>query len=72
MRKRGWLTNWTWTQPGSLFHEAVKIRHLLVQRTEGRIFTLQSFSSESPVIFRVLAEPMDTELRNLGQSFSLE
>ena len=72
MWKSGLLTNRTRTQPGSLFYEAIKIRHLLVQRAKGHIFTLPSFSSEFFMIFRVLAKAIDTELRNLGWSFSLD
>lgn len=72
MWKSGWLTNRTRTQTGGLFHEAVEIRHLLIQGTERRVFALHSFSSKSLVIFRVLAEAIDTELRNLGWSVSLE
>lgn len=72
MWKSGLLTNRTRTQPGSLFHKAIKIRHLLVQRAEGHIFTLPGFSSEFFVIFRVLAKAIDTELRNLGWTLSLE
>lgn len=68
------LTNWARTQAGSLFHEAVEIRHLLVQHTEGRgrILTLSSFSSECLVIFWVFAEVIDTELCNLSRSVSFE
>ena len=72
MLKSSWLTNWTRTQAGSLFYEAVEIRHLLIQRTEGGVFALLSFSSESFMIFRVLAEAIDTKLRNLGWSVSSE
>lgn len=69
--KSGWLTNWTRIQAGSLFYEAVEIRHLLIQGTKRRIFALYSFSSEFLVIFRVLAEIVDTRLRNLGWCVSL-
>lgn len=71
MWKSSWLTNWTWTQAGSLLHEAVEIRHLQIQGTKRRVFALHSFSSEFLVIFWVLAEAIDTELRNLGWSVSL-
>lgn len=70
--KSSWLTNWTRTQAGSLFNEAVEIRHLLIQGTERRVFALHGFNSKSLAIFRVLAYVMDTELRNLGYSVSRE
>lgn len=72
MWKSGQLTNWTRIQASSLFHEAVEIRHLLIQGTERRIFALHSFSSEFLFIFRVHAEIIDTGLRNLGWSISLD
>lgn len=65
MWKSLWLTDWTRTQAGSLFHEAVEIRHLLIQRSERRIFTLHTFGSESLLVFRVFAETIDTKLCNL-------
>lgn len=66
MPKRGWLTNWTRTQAGSLFDEAVEVGHFPIQGTERRVFVLYSFGSESVVEFGVLAEVIYTELRNLG------
>ena len=40
MRERVWvwLTERTWPKGGGLFDEAVEIRHLLIQGTEGDVF----------------------------------
>ena len=69
-KKSDWLTNRTRAQTGGLFYEAVEIGHLLVQRTEGHVFTLQRFSSQALVVLQMLAESIYAKLRNLGHRVS--
>ena len=70
--KRAQPTNWTGAQAGSLFHEAIEIRHLLIQGAKCRAFVLYSFSLQFIVMFWMFAEVIDTKLCNLDQSISLK